>query len=344
MTHEHFMQRCFQLAQNGLGHVAPNPLVGAVIVHKGRIIGEGFHAQYGGPHAEVMAIRNCKQPELLPQSTLYVNLEPCSHFGKTPPCADLIIEQQVPHVVVCNLDPFPEVSGRGIAKLREAGVQVETGILENEGEHLNRRFFTFHRKKRPFILLKWAQSANGLLDGNDHTPVKITSPLSDQRVHQWRTQEAGILVGYRTALKDNPRLTARLFPGKNPLRMLIDPKLALPKTLHLFTDGEPTLVFNAVKEGKEGPITYIKTETDNLTDLLDQLYVRNIQSLIVEGGARTLNAFINENLWDEARIFTGQHAISEGTAAPTLTHVHLVNTENSDGDTLHVFKPQHTHD
>lgn len=340
------MQRCFRLAQNGLGNVAPNPLVGAVLVHEGTIIGEGYHAQFGGPHAEVMALRNCRQPELLPRATLYVNLEPCSHFGKTPPCADLILEQRIPRVVVCNTDPFPQVAGRGIRKLREAGVEVVTGVCEAEGEYLNRRFFTFHRQQRPFVVLKWAQSADGFLDGTDAQPAKITRPLTDQRVHQWRTQESAILVGYRTALKDNPRLTARLFPGKNPLRVVLDAELALPKTLHLFTDGEPTLALNVQKNGHEAAVKYIQTEADTPAQWLQALYTENISSVLVEGGARTLNRFIEAGLWNEARIITGSIHLGQGVAAPALaqaTHTHTEHT--ADGDTIRYYKPTtHTHD
>ena len=338
MTHEYLMQRCFQLASNGLGNVAPNPLVGAVIVHDGIIIGEGFHTAYGQPHAEVMAVRNCKQPELLPYSTIYVNLEPCSHFGKTPPCADLILEHKIPRVVVCNLDPFPAVSGRGIQKLLDAGVKVETGILETEGEGLNHRFFTFHRKKRPFVILKWAQSVDGFMDGFDDKPVKITSSLTDQKVHQWRTEEAGIMVGFNTALKDNPRLNARLFSGKNPVRIVWDPKLALPSSHHLFSDGEPTIIFNNEREEKESHLSYLKIEHGNVQGLLLKIYEQNIQSVIIEGGSKTLQQFIETQLWDEARIITGNISIGNGISAPKLTHGILFDMVQSENDTIHYFK------
>jgi len=344
MSHETFMQRCFRLALNGLGNTAPNPLVGAVIVHEGQIIGEGYHAQYGGPHAEVMAIRNCKRPELLPQCTLYVNLEPCSHFGKTPPCADLILDKKIPRVVVCNLDPFPEVSGRGIKKLRDAGVDVTTGVLEKEGAQLNRRFFTFHTEKRPYIILKWAQTADGFMDGTAEQPLKITTPLTDQRVHQWRTQEAGILVGYATALKDNPKLTARLFPGKNPVRMVWDPQPALPPTLHLFSDGEPTLVFNAEKNADNGAVKWIKAA--DIHAIAKSIYEHNIQSVIIEGGAKTLDAFMRHNLWDEARVITGKITAGKGVEAPKPIDSALTETIDSDGDTIRIYEPrkarQHT--
>jgi diaminohydroxyphosphoribosylaminopyrimidine deaminase/5-amino-6-(5-phosphoribosylamino)uracil reductase len=338
MTHEDFMQRCFQLALNGLGNVAPNPLVGAVIVHDGNIIGEGFHAVYGQPHAEVMAIRNCKQPELLADSTMYVSLEPCSHFGKTPPCADLILEKKIPNVVVCNLDPFPAVAGRGIQKLRDAGVNVLTGVLAEEGEKLNRRFFAFHRNKRPFVILKWAQSVDGFIDGFDEKPVKITSPLTDQKVHQWRTEETGIFVGYNTALKDNPKLTARLFSGNNPQRIVWDPKLELPTSHHLFSDGKPTIIFNNEKEEEENNLTYLKIEHNNMQGMLQKLYEQNIQSVIVEGGAKTLQQFIDMEWWDEARIITGNISIGNGVLAPKLLHGILFDTAQSENDSIHYFK------
>lgn len=338
MNQEIFMQRCLQLALNGLGNVAPNPLVGAVIVHDGVIIGEGYHTQYGAPHAEVMAIRNCKQPALLANSTLYVNLEPCSHFGKTPPCADLVLKNKIPHVVICNKDPFPEVAGRGIQKLLDAGIRVEVGILEQSGEWLNRRFFSFHRQKRPYVILKWAQSSDGYMDGLGEKPIKISSSLTDQKVHQWRTEEPAIFVGFNTALKDNPRLTARLFPGKNPVRIVWDPKLELPMTQHLLSDGVPTIIFNNEKEGQEGHLSYLKVEHGNLQGLLNKLYEQNIQSVIIEGGAKTLAQFIEQNLWDEARIVTGNMSIGNGILAPVLKDGKLVDNIRSGEDNIRIFK------
>lgn len=338
-----FMQRCFQLAQNGLGNVAPNPLVGAVLVHEGRIIAEGYHAQYGEAHAEVMAIRTCKHPELLPHSTLYVNLEPCSHFGKTPPCADLILEKKIPRVVICNQDPFPEVSGRGIQKLRDAGVDVRTGILAEEGEKLNRRFFTFHRKKRPYIILKWAQSMDGFLDGNKEKPIKITSLATDQLVHQWRTQEPGIMVGYNTARKDNPKLTARLFPGKTPIRIVYDPKLALPHSLQLFSDGNPSIIFNSLKDEKTGSLQFIKTEENKLDELVQHLYSLKIQSILIEGGRKTLQQFIDNNLWDEARVIAGNVSIGNGVKAPVLRNVLLRTNQQMASDRIYYFDNDTTH-
>lgn len=335
MNHEIFMQRCFQLAQNGEGHVAPNPLVGAVIVHEGKIIGEGFHARYGEAHAEVMAIRNCKHPELLPHSTLYVNLEPCSHFGKTPPCADLILSHHIPSVVICNTDPFPEVSGRGIAKLKAGGVKVIQGICEQEGLLLNRRFFTFHTLKRPYILLKWAQSKDGFIDGTHAQPIKITQTTSDVKVHQWRTEETAIMIGFNTAKKDNPSLTARLYPGKNPLRLVWDPKLELPSHLQIFQDGNPTWVFTDSQEGQKGNVRYLKSE--NMEAILNRLHKEKIQSILVEGGAALLNTFIRQGYGDELRILTGNCLIKEGIKAPEHEAFQLLSEETIGADSIHYY-------
>jgi diaminohydroxyphosphoribosylaminopyrimidine deaminase/5-amino-6-(5-phosphoribosylamino)uracil reductase len=338
MFHEKYMHRCLQLAKNGLGRTAPNPMVGAVLVHEDRIIGEGFHTGFGEPHAEVMAIRGCKQQELLPYSTLYINLEPCSHHGKTPPCTDLILEKKIPRVVISNTDPNPLVAGKGIEKLKQAGTEIISGICEEEGEALNRRFFTFHRKKRPYLILKWAQTADGFLDGTGAAPLKISSPATDQLVHFWRTQEQGIWVGYRTALKDNPRLTARLFPGKNPLRIVTDPENALPARLHLFSDGNPTVVFNAKQSGKEKSREYIQAAS--LPDMLRVLFEKQVQSVLVEGGAATLAQFIQAGLWDEARVIVGSISAGEGLRAPELTHAELYKKEDSAEDRIYYYKPK----
>lgn len=332
------MHRCLQLASNGLGRTAPNPMVGAVLVHEDRIIGEGFHTGFGKPHAEVMAIRACKQPELLPYSTLYINLEPCSHHGKTPPCSDLILEKKIPKVVIANTDPNPLVAGNGIEKLRKAGTEVITGICEKEGEELNRRFFTFHRKKRPYILLKWAQTADGFLDANETGPLKITSAGTDQLVHLWRTQEQAIWVGYRTALKDNPRLTARLFPGKNPLRIVNDRENTLPAHLHLFSDGNPTLVFNIKESSQEKSVERIQVYS--LPEMLNTLFQKEIQSILVEGGADTLAQFIEADLWDEARVIVGKISAGEGLKAPGLVHAELIKTEDCGQDRIYYFTPK----
>ncbi len=330
--------RCLQLARNGMGQTAPNPMVGAVLVHEDRIIGEGYHTAFGKPHAEVMAVTSCRKPELLHQSTLYVSLEPCSHFGKTPPCADLILESKIPRVVICNTDPNPLVAGKGIEKLRNAGVEVISGICEAEGEELNKRFFTFHRKKRPYIILKWAQTADCFLDGTGDLPLKITGEATDQLAHMWRTQEQAIWVGYRTALKDNPRLTARLFPGKNPLRIVTDRENALPGSLHLFTDGNHTLVFNHHKNETDGTTERIRAQ--GIPDMLQILAERQIQSVIVEGGAATIQEFLRLNLWDEIRMITGPVSAGEGVKAPEVSQAQLIQTENSGPDRIYYFKPR----
>lgn len=330
------MKRCLQLAQNGLGYVAPNPLVGAVIVHENKIIGEGFHHAFGQAHAEVEAIQHCKHPELLSQSTLYVNLEPCSHFGKTPPCADLIIANHIPRVVIANKDPFPEVAGKGIEKLKSAGVEVITGIAAHEGEELNRRFFTFHRKKRPYIILKWAQSADGFIDSITSVPAKISSAETDRLVHEWRTREQAILIGYNTALKDNPKLTARLYPGKNPLRIVWDKNLQLPEHLHLFSDGEPLWVINASKTENRGNTQYMQADT--VEDIANRLYEHQIQSIIIEGGANTLQRWIDARLWDEARVITGNLSFGAGVRAPMLSEAGLYNRITVDSDIITTFR------
>lgn len=338
-----WMQRCFQLAEMGLGHTAPNPLVGCVIVHEGKIIGEGFHREYGGPHAEVNAIRNVSNPSLLRESTLYVNLEPCSHVGKTPPCTNLILEQGIPKVVIANKDPFPQVSGRGIERLREGGVDVQTGLLQHEGAWLNRRFFTFHLEKRPYIILKWAETQDGFMDrlrkpGSAEPPLKITGPEANRLVHKWRAEEPAILVGKNTALLDNPRLTTRLWPGKNPLRVLIDPQLESKNSLHMLSDEHDTWIYNAKQEGTDRHLRYhrISDPENFLREILASLYGHNIQSLIVEGGRNTLQRFIEKGLWEEARILTGPQRIGNGLPAPSI-HGNPMMPENLGPDKLQIL-------
>jgi diaminohydroxyphosphoribosylaminopyrimidine deaminase/5-amino-6-(5-phosphoribosylamino)uracil reductase len=298
--HEIYMRRCFQLAQNGLGYVSPNPMVGCVIVHDEQIISEGFHQQYGQHHAERNAIFRVANEDVLKKSTLYVNLEPCSHFGKTPPCADLIIEKHIPKVVISNLDSNPEVGGQGIERLRNAGVEVITGILEDEGRYLNRRFFTRIEKKRPYIILKWAESLDGFM-GNE-TERQITNDAVRNLVHKWRSEESAIMVGTHTVLTDNPQLNVRAYFGKDPLRITIDRHHKLPKHLHFFDQSQPTKIF----------------ETTNLSEILNDLHAQKIQSIIVEGGAKLLQSFIEKNLWDEARILTGNKHLHKGLKAPDI--------------------------
>lgn len=328
MSHELCMRRCFELAMNGMGNVAPNPMVGSVIVHNDRIIGEGYHQRFGEAHAEVNAINSVKDTSLLPESTIYVNLEPCAHHGKTPPCADLIIEKKLKRVVIANGDPYKEVAGKGIARMRQAGIEVIEGVLEAEGRWLNRRFFTYHEQKRPYIILKWAQTIDGFLDidrspGDGQSALKITGEESDRLVHKWCSEEMSILVGKTTALLDNPSLTARLWPGKDPLRVVIDPQLQLPGDLKLFTDGKPTWVYNALKAYCEDAICFehIHDPEDFPREIATHLFHNDIQSLIIEGGPETLKRFYERGLWDEARIFTGMKRVGAGVRAPEFMGV-----------------------
>jgi diaminohydroxyphosphoribosylaminopyrimidine deaminase / 5-amino-6-(5-phosphoribosylamino)uracil reductase len=314
-----YMQVCIDLALKGFPLAMPNPLVGCVIVHKHKIIGQGYHKQYGSHHAEVNAIGNVENKDLLKESTLYVSLEPCAHHGKTPPCADLIIKHKIPKVVIGSLDTFSEVNGKGIERLRSTGVEVITSVLEDECREINRRFFTFHEKKRPYIILKWAQTSDGFIAPLDQRePLWISSSESKTLVHQWRSQEQSILVGRKTAFLDNPQLTTREFEGKNPIRIVLDKNLNLPKSLAIFNDEAPTLIVNDSLSSE----CHIQVDFENLLpSLLDKLYESNIQSVIVEGGSQTLNTFINSNSWDEARIFTSKKTLEEGIQSPVIERV-----------------------
>ena len=340
---EQFISRCFDLARQGFGHVAPNPMVGAVLVHDGKIIGEGFHHQYGKAHAEVNAIADAEKsfPELVSASTLFVNLEPCSHFGKTPPCAELIIQKGIKKVVLSNTDPNPLVAGNGIKKLREAGIEVIENVLRDDGKKLNRRFFTFHEKKRPYIILKWAQTADGFIAPSTKEKIQISNEQSQELVHKWRSEEQAILVGRETALTDNPQLNVRLWQGRNPLRLVIDSKLSLPGNLKLFDKKFPTIVFNSIKNSEDGNLRYVKLDFKKyiLNQLLSHLNSKNIQSVIVEGGAFTLQKFIDENLWDEARIFTSPKNISAGVPAPKIPYSHSEKMKVGDDELEILFCP-----
>ncbi len=322
--HERYMQRCLDLAGHGLGTTYPNPLVGSVIVHNGRIIGEGFHHRSGEPHAEVLAIRSVKEKNLLKKATLYVNLEPCAHYGKTPPCAGLIVKTGIPRVVIGTIDTTEKVSGKGIRIMQEGGVEVLTGILEQESRFVNRRFFTYHEKKRPYIILKWAESADGYLDEKrlpgQEGPNWISGPLGRQLVHKWRSEEQAILVGRKTALIDDPALTAREWYGRNPLRLVIDRELTLPATLQLFDEEAPTIIFNNLRTEKHTHPEPVKINFSRplLPQILGELFQRQIQSLMVEGGAYTLQQFITAGLWDEARVFRGNRYFHAGVKAPAL--------------------------
>ena len=333
------MRRCLELASKGLENVSPNPMVGSVIVYENTIIGEGYHKQYGKEHAEVNAIASVKDKSLLKDSTLYVNLEPCAHFGKTPPCSNLIIENKIPKVVIGCVDTFSDVNGKGIIKMEKAGIEVNIGVLEKESQELNKRFFTFHEKKRPYIILKWAESKDGFIAPKDQTtPFWMTSYDSKKLVHQFRAEEDAILVGRVTAEKDNPSLTVREIEGENPTRVVIDKEMKLSKKLSLFNNEAKTIIFNTKKSKIIDSNYYIKIESKNLiNNVLCELYKQNIQSLIVEGGAKTLQSFIDKNLWDEARIFTANKTLFEGVKSPNIEGEIIYETAINE-DKLEIIK------
>jgi diaminohydroxyphosphoribosylaminopyrimidine deaminase/5-amino-6-(5-phosphoribosylamino)uracil reductase len=326
VDHEKYMLRCLELAALGLGKVSPNPMVGAVIVCGDRIIGEGYHQKYGGAHAEVNAINQVlskfdNAAELLKQSAMYVSLEPCAHYGKTPPCADLIIKHEVPRAIIGCRDPFDAVNGKGIEKLMGAGIEVITGMLEEECRWLNRRFFTRVQKHRPYVILKWAQTADDFFAPDDGSQHWITGSESRRLVHQWRGDEDVVLVGKNTARIDNPQLNVRYGQGKSPIRVVIDRYLELNRDLNVFDQSVETLVFNEIRTEVEGKVKFIALEDfDRYVPqyILYQLYLRDIQSVIIEGGVYTLNTFIEAGLWDEARIFTGGAQLTSGIKAPTV--------------------------
>ena len=335
------MLRCIQLAKLSAGNVAPNPMVGALLVYENKIIGEGYHKKYGEAHAEVNCINSVsdENKNLISKSTLYVSLEPCAHFGKTPPCADLIIRHHIAKVVIGCKDIFKEVAGRGIQKLEDADIAVIVGVLEKECIELNKRFFTFHQKNRPYIILKWAQSTNGKI-GKKGERVLISNDYCNRLVHKWRSEEAAILVGTHTAEQDNPSLTTRLWPGNNPVRIIIDKELRLPTSLSLFDRETTIIIFNLSKETTEKNLLYKKLEDDGFTDkLIRSLFEMNIQSILIEGGAKTLQFFINAGLWDEARVITNEKLIIEnGVAAPEMKNFILEKQERYSNDVISYFK------
>jgi diaminohydroxyphosphoribosylaminopyrimidine deaminase/5-amino-6-(5-phosphoribosylamino)uracil reductase len=343
-TPQIFMQRCLDLALLGMGDVAPNPMVGCVIVHDGIIIGEGYHEKIGRPHAEVNAIRSVKNPELLAQSTLYVSLEPCAHFGKTPPCSDLIIECRIPKVVIGTIDPFTQVAGKGIERMQKAGIQVEMGVLEKECRELNRRFFTFHEKKRPYILLKWAQTLDRFIDTDRaeiQRPTWITNALSKRLVHKQRSEESAILIGTNTAEFDNPALTVREWTGNQPIRMVIDRTGRLDPDLHIFDGKAPTWIFSGVEKPDSENLKFILLDFNQniLIQLLTELYHRDILSVVVEGGGELLSSFLEMGLWDEAFVYTGNQFFRKGVPAPTVSG-ETIGFEILDDCKLIVFKKQ----
>lgn len=324
--HEKYIKRCVQLAQNGLGTTYPNPMVGSVIVYENQIIGEGWHKKAGEPHAEVNAIRSVKDKSLLSKATIYVSLEPCSHFGKTPPCCDLIITHKIPNVVVGTVDPNEQVAGTGIQKLIAAGVNVTVGVLQKECNELNKRFFTFHQKKRPYIILKWAETQDGFIapekkEHHERTPIWITNPFSRQLAHKWRTEEQAILVGSQTVIDDNPKLNSRDWKGKNPTRVVIDLNNRIAKESFIFDHTVKTIVFNNSETNLSTENTTFERTNRNqnsIPQILEILYQNQIQSVIIEGGSQTLQSFLDQNTWDEARIFIGKSIFGTGTKAPHI--------------------------
>ncbi len=357
------MHRCLELALSGSGNVAPNPMVGSVLVYNDRIIGEGYHQQYGKAHAEVNCIASVAEAdrESISKSTMYVSLEPCAHYGKTPPCADLIIQHKIPHVVVGCRDPFEQVNGKGIEKLQAAGIKVEMSELEKECIDLNKRFFTFHAKQRPYIILKWAQTADGFIGASPKTPLQrrgafadtdnrrllISNEYSNRLVHKWRSEEAGILIGTNTALLDDPELNVRHWPGRSPVRLVVDMDMRLPSHLKIFNKEIPTVIFNSKIEKEENGLQLYRLNKDkNITrQLVKALYKLNIQSVLVEGGAKMLQSFIDEKLWDEARVITnGQMILSvdqknNAVAAPSLKGAEKVEEIKLENDIISIFKP-----
>ncbi len=317
---EFYMARCIQIATNGLGNTYPNPFVGSVIVHNDKIIGEGYTSEYGGPHAEVNAVNSVKNKALLAESTIYVTLEPCAHYGKTPPCCDLIISKKIKRVVIGTIDPFAKVNGEGIKRLKDNHVNVTLGILEKECLELNKRFFTFHQKKRPYIILKWAETENGFFAPKEKKQVWISNDYSKQLVHLWRTEEQGILVGKNTVLFDNPQLNARLISGNSPIRLIIDKNLEINSTFHIYDNQQQTIVFNQLKTDKNQNTKFIQIDFSQniLPQILEHLHQENIQSIIVEGGVNTLNQFIYNQLWDEARIIKSSIRWKDGIESPKI--------------------------
>ncbi|MEP7318365.1 MAG: bifunctional diaminohydroxyphosphoribosylaminopyrimidine deaminase/5-amino-6-(5-phosphoribosylamino)uracil reductase RibD [Panacibacter sp.] len=341
-TEETYMYRCLQLAELGAGNVAPNPMVGAVLVYGERIIGEGYHRQYGQAHAEVNCINSVSvvDKELIPLSTLYVSLEPCAHYGKTPPCADLIIQHQIKKVVVGCRDPFKQVDGKGIEKLQNAGIDITAGVLEEQCKKLNKRFFTFHTQQRPYIILKWAQTANEKIASTTNERLFITNEFTNRLVHKWRGEEAGILVGTNTALLDDPELTNRLWNGNNPIRLILDKHLRLPVSLKIFNGQQSTIIFNLIKHIEDENRCYYQLAegVSIVQQVLSACYKKNIQSILIEGGATLLQSFIDEGIWDEARVITNTSLYTDqGLSAPKLSKCELEYTQHVATDQVTIF-------
>jgi diaminohydroxyphosphoribosylaminopyrimidine deaminase/5-amino-6-(5-phosphoribosylamino)uracil reductase len=345
---ERYMLRCIQLAQLGSGNVAPNPMVGAVLVHNDRIIGEGYHQKYGGPHAEPNCINSVKPEDkhLIAESVLYVSLEPCAHYGKTPPCADLIIKNKIPKVVIGCRDPFTANGAggqeKGIEKLQAAGIKVEQGILQKECEEINKRFLTFYTLHRPYIILKWAQTANHKIAGWGNDRLLISNEFTNRIVHKWRSEESSIFIGKNTAALDDPELTTRLWSGNNPVRLVADMNLELPLSLKIFNDKARTIVFNKIKHEESHHLLYYQVTEDVsiVHQIINALYQLKIQSVIVEGGAKLLQSFIDEKMWDEARVITNRQLFADaGLRSPELTGAMKSGEQPVFNDTIEFFKP-----
>jgi diaminohydroxyphosphoribosylaminopyrimidine deaminase/5-amino-6-(5-phosphoribosylamino)uracil reductase len=345
LKHEQYIKRCLEIAQNGIGSARPNPSVGAVVVVNDQIIGEGFTSPYGGNHAEVNAIESVLNKELLSQGTIYVTLEPCSHFGKTPPCSDLIIKSGIKKVVIGCVDTNSLVSGKGIERLRNAGCEVTVGVLEEECLQQHKRFFTFHNKQRPYIILKWAETKDGFIapkTRGEQAPVWITNKVSRQLVHKWRSEEHGILVGTNTVLEDNPKLDVRHWKGQSPVRIVIDRELKIPRDLNVYDQSVKTIFIHSheiecqFERSREQFFEKINFSKPIAVQVCDVLHQHSIQSVIIEGGSQTLQTFINENLWDEARVFKSEVNFIEGIKAPKFDFK-STNEMNSNGDILKIY-------
>jgi diaminohydroxyphosphoribosylaminopyrimidine deaminase/5-amino-6-(5-phosphoribosylamino)uracil reductase len=340
---ERYMTRALDLALKGGAYTYPNPLVGCVIVHNNTIIGEGCHRVYGEAHAEVNAINSVKQPELLGEATAYVTLEPCSHFGKTPPCANLLVEKKLKRVVICNTDPFEQVNGSGIDTLERAGIEVTTGLLAKKGLEINKRFFTFHTKKRPYVVLKWAQTLDGFINHNNagKSPLQISNDANFALTHKWRSEEHGILVGYNTVLNDNPTLTTRRITGKNPIRIVIDWENTLQRKryLNIFNDEAKTLVLNLKESKTESSNTWVRVESKTPQAILKALYQLNILSILIEGGTKTHELFLAGKLWDEARITQSNRPLKGGIKAPHIEGTRFANYSCGNNNTVSIFSP-----
>lgn len=342
LQHTDYMARCLQLAERGGGNVAPNPIVGAVLVHNNVIIGEGYHQKYGEAHAEVNCINDAlqKYPELIASSVLYVSMEPCAHYGKTPPCTELIIQYKIPKVVIACRDSFEEVNGKGIEKLKQAGIEVIEGVMEKEAMDLNRRFFTFHKRRRPYIILKWAQTADGFMASGTGERLFITNAVTNRLVHKWRSMEPGILIGANTALADDPLLDNRLWHGKAPVKIIIDPNLTSNEGLRMFQQGEKVIIVNVIREAESEKAVYLKAnQGDLLRDTMTGLFDKKISSVLVEGGRYTLQAFIDAGLWDEARLITNTElSIGSGVKSPDLKFADKAGEQFVLTDRIEFFK------